>query len=231
MIISHKHRFVFVKTRKTAGTSIELSISRYCGPDDLIGKVRESDELMRGPGPGPQHHDRRARAREFRPADARELARLRWPRRAVVRAHTTAAHAQRLLGAETWERYVTFCVTRNPWDYVVSRLFWERHRHDDPTITVDQVLARWDPAWNWSAYTVNDEVIVDHVIDMGDMVPGVTRVLAQCGIEFDGWLPKAKADTGRNGAKATDVLEPRHVEQIAERCALEIARMGYSPPA
>ena len=36
MIISHKHKFIFIKTRKTAGTSIELFLSRFCGPEDII---------------------------------------------------------------------------------------------------------------------------------------------------------------------------------------------------
>ena len=36
MIVSHKHKFIFLKTKKTAGTSIELALSRLCGPADVI---------------------------------------------------------------------------------------------------------------------------------------------------------------------------------------------------
>ena len=36
MIVSHKHRFVFIKTRKTGGSSIEQALSEYCGKDDVL---------------------------------------------------------------------------------------------------------------------------------------------------------------------------------------------------
>ena len=36
MIISHKYKFIFIKTQKTAGSSIELYLSRFCGKDDII---------------------------------------------------------------------------------------------------------------------------------------------------------------------------------------------------
>ncbi|MEL6382956.1 MAG: chondroitin 4-O-sulfotransferase, partial [Cyanobacteria bacterium J06626_18] len=32
MIISHEYKFIFLKTRKTAGTSIEIALSKFCGP-------------------------------------------------------------------------------------------------------------------------------------------------------------------------------------------------------
>jgi hypothetical protein len=35
MIISHKHRFIFVHCCKTAGSSVACSLSRYLGPNDL----------------------------------------------------------------------------------------------------------------------------------------------------------------------------------------------------
>ena len=47
MIISHKHKFIFVKTRKTAGTSIEIGLSKFCGPEDIITPLAPRDNKMR----------------------------------------------------------------------------------------------------------------------------------------------------------------------------------------
>lgn len=36
MIISHKHNFIFIKTAKTAGSSIEAYLSPFCGESDIV---------------------------------------------------------------------------------------------------------------------------------------------------------------------------------------------------
>jgi len=36
MIISHKYKFIFIKTRKTAGSTIEYNLSSFLGPNDVI---------------------------------------------------------------------------------------------------------------------------------------------------------------------------------------------------
>jgi hypothetical protein len=46
MIISHDHKFIFIKSKKTAGTSIELALRPLCGREDIIAPVREEDEPM-----------------------------------------------------------------------------------------------------------------------------------------------------------------------------------------
>ena len=47
MIVSHSNKFIFVKTRKTSGTSMEVSLSQVCGPDDIITPISFEDELVR----------------------------------------------------------------------------------------------------------------------------------------------------------------------------------------
>ena len=39
MVISHKYRFIFIKTRKTAGTSLEVFLSRICTPNDVLTPI------------------------------------------------------------------------------------------------------------------------------------------------------------------------------------------------
>ena len=36
MIISHSHKYIFIKSLKTAGTSIEAALSQHCGKDDMV---------------------------------------------------------------------------------------------------------------------------------------------------------------------------------------------------
>lgn len=52
MIVSHKYKFIFIKTAKTAGTSTEIALSRICGPDDIITPfmISEDEELRMSMG-------------------------------------------------------------------------------------------------------------------------------------------------------------------------------------
>jgi hypothetical protein len=36
MIISHKYKFIFIKTMKTAGSSLEAFFSKVCGDEDTF---------------------------------------------------------------------------------------------------------------------------------------------------------------------------------------------------
>jgi len=47
MIASFQHGFVFIKTRKTGGTSVEIVLSSWCGAHDICTPLIPEDELIR----------------------------------------------------------------------------------------------------------------------------------------------------------------------------------------
>ena len=38
-IISYNKNFIFVKSRKTGGTSMEIALSKFCGAEDIIAPI------------------------------------------------------------------------------------------------------------------------------------------------------------------------------------------------
>lgn len=47
MLISHSHKFVFIKTEKTASTSCEIFLRQFClGESDIVTPISTADELI-----------------------------------------------------------------------------------------------------------------------------------------------------------------------------------------
>jgi hypothetical protein len=67
MIVSHKHRFIFVHLGRTAGRSLTAAIAPLCGPDDIVTPA--------GHGTGRNHkgYDRHFTAQEIRAKVGREV--------------------------------------------------------------------------------------------------------------------------------------------------------------
>ena len=49
-IISYSKNFIFTKTNKTAGTSLEIALSKYCDEGDVIGLIGDDEKIRRDLG-------------------------------------------------------------------------------------------------------------------------------------------------------------------------------------
>jgi len=107
MIISHRHKFIFLKPRKVAGTSVEVALAKHCGDDDIVTPIGafnatwDEDEYTH---PG-----------------------KKWP---GYGRHATLKKVRKRLGQELWNDYFKFAITRNPWDLVVSQYHWAIRRQE-----------------------------------------------------------------------------------------------------
>ncbi len=178
MIISHKHKFIFLKTKKTAGTSIEISLSRYCGEEDIITPLAPEDEELRAAfGVGPQNYlNKRTNSPKYF-------------------NHYKAKRVKKLIGSRIWNTYYKFSFDRNPWDKVISHYYF-RTGKSNLDISFDEFLQlkRYRGAYNYPIYTINDRIAVDYLGKYENLEKDLTKICNEIGIPFDGWLPNAKGN-------------------------------------
>ncbi len=111
VIVSHAHRFIFLKSKKTAGTSMEIALSRVCGLDNIITPISLADEQLR-------------RALGGRPPQHYTVPPLEWR----SQPHLSASEVREIVGPDLWGSYFKFSIEQNPWDAVISLYYW-RNRH------------------------------------------------------------------------------------------------------
>lgn len=204
MIASHRHRFVFLKTRKTAGTSIEIALSRHCGPDDVITPISPADERLRRElgGRGPQNHLTEPRAYN----------------------HMRARRAITLLGRPTWEAYFTFAVERNPWDLVASSYRYSARRPGFSVPFADYVRSRRVDrlAGNERIYRLRDRVAVDVVYRYEELPAAMRDVGERLGLALE--LPHAKSSSGPH---YRELYSPADADVVRRRFAWTVEAFGY----
>jgi len=137
MILSHRHKFIFVKGIKVAGTSVEIALSQVCGPEDIITTITPADERFRlGSNGEPRNYAsrlypawlrRRLEKRyvhQVTEASAEQLASVR-PPRGPFRNHMPLARVLELVPQA--QDYEVFCVERSPYAKVMSLANWSQH--------------------------------------------------------------------------------------------------------
>jgi hypothetical protein len=225
MIISHKYQFIFLKTRKTAGTSIELALSRYCGCADVITRMSPEDEAFRQEcgGRDPQNVD--VPRRHYTLRDWVRLAIRRRPAYPFAE-HGNATMIRQYIGRNTFSNYFKFCVERNPWDKVIS--YWH-YRGGAGGLTLRQFIMSKDliRRSDWERYTQDGDVLMDQVIRYEDLRTELTGVCARLGIPWDSNMPRAKGHFRTDRRPHWEVLEDDERARIAEVFSREIAHFGY----
>ncbi len=201
MIILHSRRLVFVRTRKTAGTSIEIALSRLAEPGDVVTALSPRDEALRRVhgGRGPQNH---------LAADAPPGAGARpGPGEGVVWWNHLPLDVIR--DRMDVSGYTTVAVERHPAEKVVS-LYYHRHRAE-PRISLEDFVASGEAAdaLNWPLYTVGGRVGVDVLIRYEHLNAGLTALCARVGLpDLDVGQVRAKAHFRPPGAAPRDLFTP-----------------------
>ncbi len=216
MIISHRHRFIFVKTRKTAGTSIERFLRGFLGPEDVImgagernggGRWNPTNELVHHPDPSNV-----------------KLTLKQWRHAQRYYQHMPAWRLRDRVGHDVWDRYFTFCFERDPWDKLAS-FYWWRTRDESPRPDFETWVRATPNLSAWPLYTIGDRVAVDFVGRYEDLDDDLAQVLAHLGLDAPIELPNDKS--GYRVDDDTVAFSPELDGWVRQEFAREIALFGY----
>ncbi len=228
MIVSHSHKFIFIKTNKTAGTSIEIALSKFCGDKDIITPISPKDEKIRTQlgHRGPQNY-----LVPFHDYAFRDWIRflLRGKRRKFYN-HISAKEIKRLVGEEIWNHYYKFCFERNPWDRVISLYYWRYNAQQRETISefIDSGALRALKRKGIEAYSIDGEISVDRVCLYENLEEELESVCnRQLDITERVNLPKVKSSFRKDRRHYREILSNDDKEKIAKMFSKEIAAFGY----
>ena len=227
MIVSHSHRFIFIKTRKVAGTSVELFLSQFCGEEDILTPPGKDAVLSRGPGARNlwlSGHGRRSRLLRLW---GEVIGRPAYGYRGFY-SHMPAKEIKRLVGDETWNDFFKLTIERNPWDRQVSLYHWH-YRDRDTKPSFDHFIRspfHRKISSNFDTYSIGGKIAVDYVCRYESLEENLVDVLKQIGVDTKIDLPRAKSGY-RNERPWRDYYTPRTRDIVGRWYAREIAAFDY----
>jgi sulfotransferase famil protein len=226
MIISHAHRFIFIKTNKTAGTSIEAALTAICGDQDVITPFRAENEQYRT-GRGPQNYRIDHPLKPKRPLWRTLLARPEryWHPSVGFYEHMPAWRIRDYVGEEVWRSYYKFAFDRNPWDRQVSWYFYKTKSKRRRPSFEQFMRSRIAFVRNYELYAMDGDLAVDFVGRFETLHDDLASVLKTIGVSEELALPKTNvSDSGDYRSYYTPELRDR----VASWYAPEIKLLGYA---
>jgi hypothetical protein len=227
MILSHKYKFIFIKTAKTAGTSIEVFLSKHCGPEDIVTPIAPTVE-----GHQPRNYEGFINpVPEIleRPGKLFSVLRHAITSRDKFYNHMPAREIKNRVPADVWNSYFKFCVERNPWDKVLSHYHMHAAR-EGGSLSLDEYLARGRFPINYFRYTNRSgtKIIVDRILRYENLVAELSEVFSQLKIPFGGTLGvTAKSGYRSDRRPYQEVFNDEQRKIVEKAFAKEIKLQGY----
>jgi hypothetical protein len=237
LIISHSHRFIFIKTRKTAGTSLEIALSKFLGTEDVATPISPADEALRRElgFVGAQNHEEMVETRRRKSGWLQAFAPRHRPieRKRLFYNHMPAAEIAERVAPEAWTGYRKVSIERNSWDLAVSLYFWRTKARGIDQMSFADFIAK-GLAYRrskYDTYSINGLPVTDRMLRFETLVADASALGRELGLPEDlgAIVDGIKAKSGfRPARNYRELYDDRTREIIALQFAREIRLMGYA---
>jgi len=211
MIASYSHDFIFIKTRKTSGTSAEIVMSSWCGGRDVCTPISTEDEVIRREyGGAPMNHKYLGLTRFYNHMPAWKV-RKRLP--------------------DLWPRAFKFSVDRHPYEKAVSLAAYHLGRRGEYGIgdlrrEVDRTIDR-KTYLNAPLYMIDGKISLDKLLKFNDFWPWLREFAEERKLPIAG-IPKAKSRFGAgNDIYRSFELSQEQKRKIRDGASLEFDIFGW----
>jgi hypothetical protein len=235
VIASHARNFIFLKTHKTGGTSIEMALSAHCGPADIVTPLAPEDERGRAPGgmvrarnyADPHTEAAFAAAVVKRDDRAARTVMNSLPDAGHFYNHMAAFDARLKLPAAFWSGAFKFAVERHPYEKAVSWTWFHLHRIKRPPGDFAAIFAD-APQFidDTPLYLSDGKVAVDRLLRYEALDVELAEVTAKLGLPALN-LPRAKGQFRQDPRPAGEILTQAQKRMIHAATARTFEIMGY----
>lgn len=232
MIISYKHEFIFLKTQKTGGSSVEIALAAICGPQDVLTTLSEdTDHPEMAQGHRRQNDLIPLQNRPFWAKAASRIGLNFSAGRSHYRNHMNAETVRKLMDPEKFDRFRKVTIVRNPWDREVSLYYWHtRNIADKPSF--DQFVRRRlsnPERKTFKIYTIDGRIVADTILRYESLQDDFAAFVGSLGLREPPALPRAKGNIRPRGLRDyRQLYDSAAKEIVARRYAREIAVFGYT---
>lgn len=225
VMVSHAREFIFLKTRKTAGTSIEMVLEPFCRPP---GEEVTERTPTRVSAQGIVGRRLTPRPRFFRLR--RLLGQTDWYN------HMPAVEVRAALGPACWDRYRKISTIRNPFDLAVSRYHWELARRGLPeTDDFAQTRARFREMvltgqfdGDGAIVHLGSRYVVDEMIRFETMQTDLDRLMQHLSPGAPPVaIPHTKKTSNRRKHAVVEYFDAEGIAAIRQSAAWVFDRFGY----
>jgi hypothetical protein len=217
MFVCPEYRFIFLRTEKTASTSVSDALAKQLG-----GRGYSSRKYFN------------ASNTRLSPVKIGTLQKL-MPGVFGLPLHAPAHQVRRVLGRETFDSFYKFAVERNPWDRQVSLYFHRRSENGKAALDFDRDMS--SPLYrlfhhtrldNWSKYAIGDTIVADRVIRFENLAEELEEVWAEIGLKSSLRLGKALSQYRDEDRDYRKHYSDETRDLVAGWYGREIEAFGYS---